>query len=291
MKWRCTHCGKPHERNDPPCDNCGHSEFEKAVVPMAPEGDEDAATTHAWICTECGNDHPKHTPPCDRCGHSNLERREIKFDEEEVVAEMLGEGQDRSTPSADVSYLDVLDAKLVAMFLGVGALIVVLALGFTGVIHVPGISPVGPPPGEAETASGLSLADVEDAYVAELNDRRAAEDAGALTVDENLQSGATYANQELVRADYADGDGPDPQEVRSRVGDTCEDIQPASFAVESNLGQEGDTTFETEGELAAALVEEYRSVSGGPEEPENGLIGVDVHVAPDGTVYVTQLVC
>jgi 3'-5' exoribonuclease len=92
MEWRCAWCGKPHEENDPPCDNCGHGEFEKAVVPMAPDDEaDDGETMTQWVCQECGNEHPKHTPPCDRCGGGPLERREITYDESQVVDEMLSE--------------------------------------------------------------------------------------------------------------------------------------------------------------------------------------------------------
>ncbi|MEF8830385.1 MAG: hypothetical protein V5A23_02475, partial [Halobacteriales archaeon] len=64
MKYRCEWCGKPHERNDPPCDNCGHHSFERAVVPKAPE---EAPEEYVWVCPECGRVHPRNSPPCSRC--------------------------------------------------------------------------------------------------------------------------------------------------------------------------------------------------------------------------------
>jgi len=290
VKFRCTYCGKPHERNDPPCDNCGHSEFEKAVVPMAPEAeDADAATTYVWVCTECGNDHPKNTPPCDRCGSGPLERREQTFDEEAVVSEMLdGTNGDRS-PSADVSYLDVLDAKLVLGFVGVSALVLVLALGFLGVVTVPGITPPGPVPGNATSAGGLSLSEVETAYVAGLNDRRTAEGGAELTTDERLRDAATYINQERVRATYGNGDGPSGDRVRSELGDACGDVTPSlvQFSTTSSLVEES-------ADATAALAEELLAAPDAPDPTiaaERGLTGVDVHVGPDGRVFVTQLVC
>jgi hypothetical protein len=288
MKWRCEHCGKPHERNDPPCDNCGHSEFEKAVVPMAPEAeDEDASTTYAWICTECGNDHPKHTPPCDRCGNAKLERRELRYDEDEIVEEMLEDSSDR-TPSADVSYLDVLDAKLVVLFLGVAALVAYLALGVLGIVQIPGISPASPVPGNATATDGLVFADVESAYVEELNARRSADGFANLTADENLASAATYINQQVVRAQYTD-ERPtvDESEVGSRLGDDCAGgYAPATYSYD--LNRASDTP--TERELARRLVASYDQTSSFEDASEES-IGVDLHAGPDGVLYVTRIVC
>jgi hypothetical protein len=290
MKWRCEHCGKPHERNDPPCDNCGHSEFEKAVVPMAPEAeDEDASTTYAWICTECGNDHPKHTPPCDRCGNATLERRELSYDEDEIVEEMLEDSSGR-TPSADVSYLDVLDAKLVLLFLGVAALVAYLALGFLGIVQIPGISPTPPVPGNATAADGLALADVESGYVEELNAQRASEEYAAFTSDGNVASAATYINQQVVRAEYSDAEEAsfDRTEVGNRLGDACEEgYAPATFRY---YPERADSPADTERELAQRLVAKRTATSSFEESPD-GLIGVDVHAGPDGVLYVTQIVC
>lgn len=298
MEWRCAWCGKPHEENDPPCDNCGHGEFEKAVVPMAPESeDDDSDTITVWVCTECGNDHPKHTPPCDRCGGGPLERREVDYDEEAVMAEMLGNDGGGRTPSADVSYLDVLDTKLILGFIGVGALVVILALGFAGVIDVPGIpNDGGPVPGNATTYEGLSLATVEEQYVSTLNARRAANGYENLSRDQQLAAIATSFNQDRVRQDYADGEGPNVQSVRNRVGDVCGDaaLAPVVFTTEASLGQSEGQRFDSEAAMARSLVSAYRNSPDAPASFSNtskGLVGVDVHVAPDGRIYVTQFGC
>jgi len=298
MEWRCAWCGKPHEENDPPCDNCGHGEFEKAVVPMAPESeDDDGDTITVWVCAECGNDHHKHTPPCDRCGGGPLERREVDYDEEAVMAEMLGDDEGGRSPSADVSYLDVLDTKLVLGFVGVGLLVVVLALGFMGIVNVPGIpNDGGPVPGNATTYQGLSLSTVEAEYVSELNARRAANGDANLTRDQQLSSAATSFNQDRVRAEYADGEGANSKAVARRVDDACGDADPASviFAVEAGQGQDASQRFDSERAMAQALVSAYRNSPDAPESfanTSNGIVGVDVHVAPDGRIYVTQFAC
>ncbi|WP_169302372.1 hypothetical protein [Halorientalis salina] len=298
MEWRCAWCGKPHEENDPPCDNCGHGEFEKAVVPMAPEAeDDDSDTMTVWVCSECGNDHPKHTPPCDRCGGGPLEKREVEFDQDQVMAEMLGDGDaEASDYSPDIGYLDVLDAKLVVAFLAVGALVVVLGLGFAGIVNVPFLPNSGPVPGNATAVDGLSLSTVETEYVTELNDRRAAGGADTLSRDEDLASAATWVNEQRVRRDYADGDGPSSGELRDRVSDACREseLSPVIFRTSQSVGQDAGENFENETGMARALVDAYRTNPDAPEsfaDASNGLVGVDVHAAPDGRIYVTQLAC
>ena len=146
MKWRCEWCGKPHADNDPPCDNCGHSSFERAVVPMGPESTE-GSTRPVWVCPECGREHEKHSPPCSRCGNATLEQREREYDGVETVG--------------STGYLDILDRRYTAGFAAVGVLLLVLGLGAAGVVDVPGIGTPSPPdaPGSAEEWRGLPLAE------------------------------------------------------------------------------------------------------------------------------------
>jgi len=294
MEWRCEWCGKPHAENDPPCDNCGHGEFENAVVPMAPDdGDDDGETMTQWVCAECGNEHPKHTPPCDRCGGGPLEQREVTYDEDAVIDEMLSEG--RSGPSADVGYLEVLDAKLVLMMVGVAALVVVLGLGFLGYVNVPGITPAGPVPGNATAAGSLSLAEGESAFVDELNANRAENGVPEVERDENLDAAARDYNQARVRAEYANGDGPDGERLRSNLGDACGDeVKTAPFVVDPGPGSDPATAYESASDLGASLVDSYYEQSDVRDQhvrTDEGLVGVDVHVAPDGRLYVTQVFC
>lgn len=75
MRWRCEWCGKPHDENDPPCDNCGHGKFEEAVVQQPGAGDGQDSML-VWVCTECGREHTKNSPPCSRCNNATFERRE-----------------------------------------------------------------------------------------------------------------------------------------------------------------------------------------------------------------------
>jgi hypothetical protein len=108
MEWRCEWCGKPHDEDDPPCDNCGHGSFERAVVQRTDLADSDPDTTTVWECTACGREHPKNSPPCSRCNNATLERREKRVDESNLT-ERPGSG-DYETVSADSTTLWVCPA-------------------------------------------------------------------------------------------------------------------------------------------------------------------------------------
>jgi hypothetical protein len=302
VKWRCEWCGKPHAENDPPCDNCGHGEFEKAVVPAAPEGDETTSDAygHVWVCEECGNDHPKNTPPCDRCGHNQFERQPIEFDEEEVMEEMLGRsGGGSSTPSADVSYLDVIDAKLALLMIGVVSLVALLGLSYLGIVSIPGID-IGPTravdaPGNDTTYEGLSLSEVEAQYLLALNDRRSDAGYDRLEPDDGLEGLAEAVNKRRVAADYADGEDPNIQALVDEASLDCERIGVRRVTVPvTRLGDGSLGSYENESRAASALVENQLAADAADEgflavDANRG--GVDVHVAPDGNVYVVVAGC
>lgn len=69
----CGECGKPHDRDDPPCENCGAMVFEPAVV----RADTVESTNVDWRCERCGKHHVKNSPPCSSCGHMQFERVEL----------------------------------------------------------------------------------------------------------------------------------------------------------------------------------------------------------------------
>lgn len=103
MKWRCEWCGKPHEADDPPCDNCGHGKFENAVVRQAGDTADSNAMT-VWVCTECGREHPKNSPPCSRCTNAKLEQREKVITEENLTARP---GEELTRPGSESSTITV----------------------------------------------------------------------------------------------------------------------------------------------------------------------------------------
>ncbi len=85
MEWRCEWCGKPHEEDDPPCDNCGHGKFEKAIVQQAAGTRDDPDSMTVWVCTECGRNHQKNSPPCSRCNNATLRRETVTIDESNLT--------------------------------------------------------------------------------------------------------------------------------------------------------------------------------------------------------------
>lgn len=62
MEWRCASCGEPHRRNNPPCRECGHLQFERAVVRLE------------WECDDCGTLADSDRTACERCGGESLTR-------------------------------------------------------------------------------------------------------------------------------------------------------------------------------------------------------------------------
>lgn len=275
MKWRCAWCGKPHERNDPPCEECGHHAFERAVVPKPPE---DAVEDHVWVCVDCDRVHPRNTPPCSRCGGMQLEQ---------YSADYLDPGE-----VAETGWLDVVEPTHVVLALLALGLAAVLGLGYLGVIDLPGVGPptVTDVPGESEGAAGLSLPTVEDAYVDALNDRRAADGRTTLERDGTLGRMATYYNQRRVKATYGNGE---PVDARSAFGEFRYDCPGPLLVVDFRLDVDGSlSSFDGEAALAEAILERYATGSGTTslESPPDA-VGIDVHVAPDETVYVVQLVC
>lgn len=336
MKWRCDWCGKPHERNDPPCDNCGHHSFERAVVPSVPD---DGGGPIEWVCTECGRSHPRHSPPCSRCGHTTLEKREGSEAEGGVDPVADADEGDADGPGADEmtvwvctecdrehprhrppcsrcgnmdlerrvrrfddvgpatgGWLDALDAKYALGFVGAFLLLGVIMASTLGML---GLGAGGPPavddvPGEAEEIDGLSLSTVERAYVEQLNDRRAAAGEGTLERSGRLDDVAEYNNKRAVKAFHGEGSTPSGDDLADASGDVeaCSDrVRYVDYRVAFADRPEGSVSaFDSESALARALVQEYVSGSTFVDETD-GRVGVDVHVGPEGRVFVTHVVC
>ena len=375
MEWRCEWCEKPHEENDPPCDSCGHGKFERAVVPVGPEGDGNPLV---WVCESCGRTHQRNSPPCSRCGHAKLEQREQRFDEDDPLASVREEpatsGSERAADATGDSvtvwactecdrqhprnnppcsrcghmsfeqreqhfediqpsgggWLDALFSRYGLGLVGAVLLLGIFAAGGAGIIDVPGMA-TGPPtvedvPGDESEVGHLDLAEVEQEYVAELNDRRTAADYNELDRSDGLAAQATYANQRSVKAHHEGGDPPDEDELERQLTapDECssevwffqfsipedrfddqsvtnvdDEAEFASIAVDGyrTALMEAATAEGHDDELVDALIEEHDLPAVAPPptnqyfEAPNGYVGVDVHIGPDGTVFVTQFVC
>ncbi|MFC6757590.1 MULTISPECIES: hypothetical protein [Haloarcula] len=278
MEWRCEWCEKPHEENDPPCDNCGHGSFEKAVTQV---NHEVVPGGTVWICQDCGRSHQRNSPPCKRCGSADLQLRE---------------GPPETDPLDEIGtrWLDVLEPKYVAGYAVVALLLGVLLLSAVGVISLPTLGgPDGPPPvpeapGSADSVGGLSLTAVEDAYVAELNERREAESVSALGRNATSDEAAAYYNKATVTDAAGEGDGPD-REAFGRFELPCDQPSVVSYRVAPERTGQPIGDFENETALATALVDSY--VERGNAFSDGDTVGVDVHAAPDDTVFVTYVVC
>jgi DNA-directed RNA polymerase subunit RPC12/RpoP len=278
MEWRCEWCGKPHAENDPPCDNCGHGTFEKAVVRQTDLADDEGPeATTVWVCTECGRTHTKHAPPCSRCGNHKLVKKEQGVDESELSAP---------------GYLDLVTPRYLLGLAFVLGLAGVFVLGVTGLAPIPGfgnpVPTVADVPGNATAAGDISLADAETAYLEAVDDRRREAEVGTLSRDDRLDEIAAFLTQSRVKAEYGDGDGVSGEQFRSLVSDSC-DGRVRGAVVTADAATAGSADALGRGLATEALGEgsSEESVGTMPERKT----GVDAHAAPDGTVYLTHLVC
>jgi hypothetical protein len=279
MEWRCEWCEKRHAENDPPCDNCGHGTF----VEAGPDVEQEVVPGGTvWVCQNCGRTHQKNNPPCKRCGGVDFKQRAAG---------------DVSDPMDDIGtrWRDIVEPKYVAGYVFAAALLGVLVLSTLGVITLPGAGTapdltVPDAPGEAGTVGNLSLSAVESAYVTELNERRTGESAEAVARNASADEAAAYYNKGLVDAYAGDGEEPNPDAV-SRVAAGCEDPVLVSYRVAPDRTGRPVTEFGNETALATALVDSYVERGASFGAAPNGLVGVDVHVAPDDTVFTTHVLC
>jgi len=326
MEWRCEWCGKPHESDDPPCDNCGHGEFERAVVREA--GDAGPDSTMVWVCPECGREHTKHSPPCSRCNNPTLERREKRVDESNlteapgtadadaavgadsttvwVCTECGREHAKHSPPcsrcgNADLErrekrvaddelsapgYLELLTPGYMVALAAVLALATVFVLGVTGVADVPGLGG-GVPEVRGVPGNATSANGVSLGAV---------EDAYVAGQNERLDGGTALTRDSDLDAAATFlnqrlvkaeyGDGAEPS--GSEVADQVRGVCGDSEPSSVVLSLEPDPAGSA-GELGAAFVDRYAASS--PPAIERGLTGVDVHAAPDGRLVLTQISC
>ncbi len=274
MRWRCTWCGKPHEENDPPCDNCGHARFEEAIVRQTDlsEGNEREAAL-VWVCTDCGREHPKHAPPCSRCGNTTLEKQRQHVDEAEL------------TPPG---YRDLVTPQYLAVLGVVLAFAVIVTLGLTGIVDLPGFDQGGVPevdgvPGNDSTANGISLAEVEQVYLTALNDELAGDEQ--LERHDDLDEIATFYNQQILRWQLADGSEPDAETTAELLAEVCHTDEPITFQDVSVQFTDGDDPTALGDALARESLED-------PDwSPEDAtILGVDVH-AVDDRLYLGQFTC
>ncbi|WP_336337291.1 toprim domain-containing protein [Haloarcula brevis] len=282
MKWRCEWCGKPHEENDPPCDNCGHGTFEEAVTQVNHEVVEGGPR---WVCLDCGRQHQKNSPPCKRCGGSNFERR-------------TGPPEDDPLDDIKTGWLDVLEAKYVLGYVAVALVLGVLLLGLVAGVPLPGFAadtPAGPPQtaspaGSGDTVGPLSLAAVEQRYLDVYNARRSGVGGGTVARNGSLDDAAAYYNKGRVDARYDNAEPPTREGV-TRFPLPCDRPVVVSYEVAYDRTPQSLDQFESETALATALVDSYFERGNRIYAAEGGLVGLDIHVGPDERVFVTYVLC
>lgn len=273
MEWRCEWCGKPHEEDDPPCDNCGHGSFEKAVVQQTDLSEDGPEATTVWVCTECGREHPKHSPPCSRCGNATLERAESRVDESELSAP---------------GYRDLLTPLYALALAGVLVLAVVFALGATGVVDVPGFPDNGVPtvenvPGNATHAGNVSLAAVEDAYVETVNDQRETDGVARLERTSGLDEVATFYNQRAVKSVENNSTIVSEERIGNLLSGKCNSQATSGFGSVRQNGSSDPTA------LGTRFATQLQRAELGPDQSATK-IGVDAHSVAD-RLYLSYIIC
>lgn len=272
MTWRCVRCGTLHGSPDPPCDSCGHDEFEEA--PDETFETVDTGTQYLWVCANCGCQHVKNNPPCSRCGNHELEKVEQRYDglEDELVAP---------------SWFEVARPYLPVLALAA----VVVALFATGILPLsllfPGMGTPAPPdaPGESEAVAGIDLEGAEGEIHDRLDAEREAQGADARGYDGELAAIAEYRNRQNV-VERATGDRPDPPDWDAFDPD-CGGERIVLESVEAGSIEGYDDGPDLAEAVADGLVDDHATLVLADRPSE----GLDVHVGPDGAVSVTYAVC
>ena len=271
MRWRCPECGKPHERNDPPCDNCGHHKLENAIVPQASR--DDNYEQLIWVCSNCGRQHQRNNPPCSRCGNHELEKQTLDY----------GDVDPGDTPG----YLDLVGRTEIGLALVVLALVSALTLGFLGIITIPGVTPTPPPtvedvPGNNVSVASVQLADAERELLSEFDIQR----ERPLARQSDLDAVSAFITRQSVKNQFTDDDREITSELLRRFEIEC---SGSVVPVQASTGPIGsDATPES---VAASLADSFGQASLTASNENVVAVGVHLHAGPDDRIYATATYC
>jgi hypothetical protein len=221
-----------------------------------------------WRCEHCGERTPKNNPPCSNCGGMSMEKAPLDAERDVQEARALAGTSRRTVLGYGVA----------------GAAAVVGGGYFIWDALTPPTTPDAP--GNGETAGGISLGAAADAILAGVNAER---DAALATVD-RVQSAARYATAYTV----VEGDAGSARELFGRLDEfRIGRFQFVRRVLTGEPGTRGIETFADANELAAAFVDTLL----GDDEVRAFLVNdrftngaVDVHVDPEGNVYVAVVV-
>ncbi|WP_435360699.1 hypothetical protein [Haloarchaeobius sp. DFWS5] len=147
-------------------------------------------------------------------------------------------------------------------------------------------------PGHADEANGLDLAAVESQVLDEVNRQRSTDGLSALSMGSTLDDLATFENQRRVTTAY---DGGTVHGSRDEFSPGCGGpvrLLVSDDPAEASLAPNVDD-FESEDDLAtyiARMVVDEPTMRDALDRSQSGY-GVDVHVAPDGSIWVVHTVC
>lgn len=244
---------------------------------------EDGATGRPgqfeWVCQKCGRGHPRRSPPCSRCGHATLEKEPIRNDFDEVEP---------------ASYL-----QLGKFHITVAVVLVAFAvLAATGALSMPqhdGEPSIDDAPGSEQRAAGIDLTDAETQIHRELNERRTADGRAALEASYELDEIATYHNRHRAIAATDDSvQTPLPRDDYAEFDHRCPRAPVLRSIPVAGLAEDGDVAaYENESALAAAVAEGIarRDFGAKSRYVDWKGVGIDLHVRPDGSVYVALALC
>jgi len=269
MAGRCTECGMYHY-DGPPCDNCGEMGFTEAPKVME--------------CAECGEVHLDGNPPCDACG-------EMGFRRVENPGQYLDDGK---TPEEHREELREFTRENGGA--GVDRRTVVYGLGAVGVLGAGYYAftssddyPTTEAPGQADEAAGIRFETVEAEMRGLINDERGSRDRPSLSTAGNVDAFAEYYNKEYAKTGGGNLDAVAASDFSGKFN-VSGYYAASNYYGENSSGRSIDA-FGSASSLARDCFESWRSE--GYDDlfaAEYSQIGLDVHVAPDGDIFLLAVV-
>lgn len=232
---------------------------------MSPADGEGESEPFEWECQQCGKTTPKNDTPCSRCGAIEYEKVPLHRDEDLAATESLIPTSRRA-------------------LIGYGGAVALVAIG-GGYTILSGTTPpsIENVPGHAQSASGIEFAVAEAAVRETVNNQR----DDPLQHDSTVDDAATYYTKSLVKGGTSSEDLTNALEkfglsewyaARNRFtwsGGRAIDYYDSASA----LGQDLAESWLNDEAIRPNLLDSAYTRT-----------GVDIHVAENGDIYITQIV-